>query len=100
MKNILVMALAVTTIFSSCMKQDDIMPIEEGTKTVKLNINAGILTKASEKPLDTNAKTTISSLYVYFLDAAKDEGNILIGSKAITGGDLTLIQGVGLEITG
>ncbi|MGL5772870.1 MAG: hypothetical protein ACRCX1_08840 [Bacteroidales bacterium] len=99
MKNILVMALAVTTIFSSCMKQDDIMPIEE-TKTVKLNINAGILTKASENPLATDAKTTISSLYVYFLDAAKDEGNILIGSKAITGGDLTMIQGAGLEITG
>lgn len=97
MKKFILMALVAMTIFS-CSKEDDNVTSNE-PKSVKLSIKAGSLTRAVEQPVANGAKTTIHSLYVYFLDAPT--GNIVSGSKAITGTDLQTIQEVnGLDITG
>lgn len=97
MKKLFLMALVAMTIFGCSKENDDITNSE--VKVVKLSIKAGSLTRAVQQPLTNGEKTTIHSLYVYFLDAAT--GNVVSGSKAIAGADLTAIQSVdGLEITG
>ena len=96
MKKVFLMTLMAIAMIA-CNKEDDSI-VNGDVKTVKLNIKAGALSRAVEQPLGNNATTSIHSLYVYFLDAAS--GNVVSGSKAITGIDLTAIQGAGLEITG
>lgn len=102
MKKILMTALVATTLFA-CSNQDE-SPLDNGaTKTLKLSINAGGFTRAAGPAVANGAKTTISSLYVYFVDNANPEagGAVVLGSTALGTTEIAAAQtATGHEITG
>lgn len=90
MKKILLVALAATMIFPSCMKENDVQKNDGNVLVVKLPDNVALKTRAVEDQVATNSETEISNITVFLLNGNSvvatdkfDDAEIQGGAKRI-----------------